>query len=262
MGSAGSRRRGGVHERGRCSHPIGDIDHAIADYDEAVRLSPKFVFAFNNRGNAYRLKGNEDRAIADYGEAIRLNPKLVVAFEGRGAAYLAKGDLDHAIADYSEAIRLAPKLTDAYFSRGRAYLYGGSLARAQDEFKQAKELNPKFAYLALWLDIAERRGGLPSHLEQAAKQFDMTAWPAPVVRLLLGELTPAETLAAADDNDPARKQNQVCEVNFYAAELALLQNAKAEALRLFRLADDSCPKYFIEREGARAELRALGAAAP
>jgi tetratricopeptide (TPR) repeat protein/DNA-binding winged helix-turn-helix (wHTH) protein len=250
------------NSRGFAYQAKGDIDHAISDYDEAVRLSPKFVFAFNNRGNAYRLKGNEDRAIADYGEAIRLNPKLVVAFEGRGAAYLAKGDLDHAIADYSEAIRLAPKLTDAYFSRGRAYLYGGSLTRAQDEFKQATELNPKFAYLALWLDIAERRGGLPSHLEQAAKQFDMTAWPAPVVRLLLGELTPAKTLAAADDNDPARKQNQVCEVNFYAAELALLQNAKAEALRLFRLADDSCPKYFIEREGARAELRALGAAAP
>jgi lipoprotein NlpI len=72
-------------------------------------------------------------------------------------------------------------------------------------------------------------------------------------------MTPTQTLAAADDKDSAKKQNQVCEANFYSAELTLLQNAREEALRLFRLAANDCPKGFFEWEGAHAEVKALGA---
>ncbi len=50
-------------------------DRAIADFNEAIRLNPKYTFAFNNRGNAYDAKNDHDRAIADYTEAIRLDPK-------------------------------------------------------------------------------------------------------------------------------------------------------------------------------------------
>ncbi len=99
----------------------GDNDRAIADYNEAIRLDPKYAIAYNNRGIAYRAKGDNDRAIADYSEAIRLDPKYAVAFNNRGIAYRAKGDHDRAIADYSEAIRLDPKYASAFNSRGIAY---------------------------------------------------------------------------------------------------------------------------------------------
>jgi lipoprotein NlpI len=158
-------------------------------------------------------------------------PGLAWAYNGRGNAYRAKGDNDRAIADYSEALSIDPKYFPAYFSRGRLYLYGGSIAKAQADFKQMKELNPKDAYAALWLDIAERRNNIPSHLAQAAKELDMTAWPAPVVRLLLGQMTPAEVLAAADNPDAKTKKGQICEANFYSGELALSQGTKDEAIR-------------------------------
>ena len=54
----------------------GDYDRAIADYDEAIRLDPRYAVAYYNRGVAYCDKGDYDRAIADYNEAIRLDPKL------------------------------------------------------------------------------------------------------------------------------------------------------------------------------------------
>jgi tetratricopeptide (TPR) repeat protein len=165
-----------------------------------------------------------------------------------------KADRDRALVDYDEAIRLDPKLAPAYFGRGRSYLLSGSLARAQIELKRANELNPTAAYPAIWLDIAERRGNLPSHFEQAARPFNMKAWPAPVVRLLLGEFTPEQTLAAADT------KSRVCEANFYGAELALLQNAREQALRLFRLAANDCPEFDMEGVAARAELKSLGEA--
>ena len=65
-----------------------------------------------------------------------------------------------------------------------------------------------------------------------------------MVRLFLGETTPADVLAAANDPDPATRKDQLCEANFYSGELALLQGAKEEATRLFRLAAADCPRGF------------------
>jgi tetratricopeptide (TPR) repeat protein len=65
--------------------------------------------AYNNRGVAYKAKGDLNRAIADYNQAIALDPKYAVAYYNRGVMYNDKGDLDRAIADYNRAIALDPK---------------------------------------------------------------------------------------------------------------------------------------------------------
>ena len=215
--------------------------------------------AYNNRGNAYQAKGDYDRAIADYTEAIRLDPKFADAYYERGAAYSAKGDYDRAIADYTEAIRLNPKIHVRYFNRGFANLYAGALPKALADLDQANALDPKWAYAALWLDIVAQRDNVPSRLSQATSTIDMTAWPAPVIQMFLGQMPPAAVLAAADDPDAKKKKGQVCEANFYSGELALRHGEKDEAARLFRLAAGDCPITFIEWSAANAELKALGA---
>src|SRR6202451_2938122 len=42
--------------RGNAYLAKADLDHAIADYNQAIRLDPDYAFAFNNRGYAYALK--------------------------------------------------------------------------------------------------------------------------------------------------------------------------------------------------------------
>jgi lipoprotein NlpI len=247
------------NNRGTAYDHKGDPDRAIADYNEAIRLDPKFAQAHSNRGLAYYQKGELDRAIANYSEAIQLDPKYAYAYNNRGSAYYHKGDDDRAIADYSEAIRLDPKYALAYFNRGAANLYAGWLPKALADLGQSSALNPKYAYAALWLNIVDTRSNLPSQLAEATRQIDMTKWPAPVIRLFLGQTTPEAVLAVADDPNPKTKQGKVCEANFYTAELALQRHAKDEATRLFRLAAADCRKGFTERAAANAELKALGA---
>ena len=80
----------------RPRHPLtckGDYDRAIKDYDRAIQLDPKNVFAYRNRGIAYENKGDHDRAIQDYDRAIQLDPKDAVAYALRGILTRAKGDL-------------------------------------------------------------------------------------------------------------------------------------------------------------------------
>jgi lipoprotein NlpI len=248
------------NNRGIAYRNKGDFDRAIADYTQAISLNPKHHDAYYNRGIAYRNKDDFDRAIADYSQAISLNPKDPDFFNNRAFVYSEKGDFDRAISDYSEAVRLSPKNDVYYARRGRAYFYSGNLAKALADMSQAAELDPTDANEALWLEIVGQRSGATSRLSQATAKIDMTQWPAPMIRMFLGQLTPAAALAAADDPDPKKKKSQVCKANFYSGELSLNKGLKDEAIRLFRLAARDCPSDATEFTAARRELKALGSA--
>jgi len=253
-----------LNNRGQAYATKGDYERAIADYSQAIRINPlpasvTHINVYDNRGLAHAASGRYDDAIADYDEAIRIDPNYALAYKTRGDAFAAKGDYERANTDYSQAIELNPKDAAVYFNRGLDEFYVGAFARALADLNQTRELSPKDAYAALWLDVADKHSNLPSRLSEAISQFDMTKWPAPVVRLYLGETTPEAVLAAADDPRPETKKGQVCEANFFIGELALQQGAKDEAAQLFRFAASNCPKDYVQLDAAVAELKALGA---
>jgi lipoprotein NlpI len=275
--------------RGNVYLSKSDFDHAFADFNEAIRLDPKNAWAYAERGNLYKNKGDFEHALADLNESIKLDPGYALAFFSRGDLYRTRGNLARAMADMNDTLRLDPNYALAYFTRGRlSYMLGNGPAALDDfgraiklnaddatvyfnrgvayytiggrnpdaiaDFTKAIELNPKDAYAAIWRELAERRNNAPSHLAEAVKQLDMTAWPAPVIRLFLGELNTEQTFGAAFDTDPQVKTAQTCEANFYSGEFVLLKKNKKEAERLLKLAADECPPSFIESTAAIAGL--------
>jgi tetratricopeptide (TPR) repeat protein len=133
------------NNRGIARHNKGDLERAIEDYNEAIRLNPRHAGAYYNRGVAWRNKGDLERAIEDYSEAIRLNPRHAGAYNNRGIAWKNKGDLERAIEDYDEAIRLNPRDAGAYYNRGAARQNKGELERAIEDYSEAIRLNPRHA---------------------------------------------------------------------------------------------------------------------
>ena len=236
----------------------GDYDRAVDAFSKAIRLYSGSATLFNNRGNAFRGKGDFDHAIADYSEAIRLSPKSGNGYHYRGNAYEAKGDFERALADFNVVVRLHPEYVLGYLERGRIDLYCGRLDNAQMDFEHAIRMDPTSAYAPLWLELARRRNSLPSNLATAIEQVDMTKWPAPMLRLFLGQATPTAVLGAANDGNPATQRGQICEANFFIAEWQLFQDATVDALRLLRLAVSECPRNYIEWNAANAELLRFG----
>jgi tetratricopeptide (TPR) repeat protein len=107
--------------RGLAYKAMGDLDRAIADFGEAIRLDPNYVLAYFDRGAIWKLKGDLDRAMYDFDQAIRLEPNYALAHQARGAIWRLKGDTDRAIADLDEAIRLKPNEAAAFRERARAW---------------------------------------------------------------------------------------------------------------------------------------------
>jgi|SRR5579862_449787 len=238
--------------------PVSPVQAPQPKQKTTTQIDPKDKFAYNARGLANNTKGDFDSAIADFSEAIRLDPKYALAYNNRCLARNNKGESDLALADCNEAIRLDPKFTSAYVNRGIVSLYESSLPMALADFNQWSQLDPKSAYAALWMNIVGKRGNLPSRLAAATKQIDMTKWPAPIVRLYLGQLTAEAVLTAADDSPANTKRGQVCEANFFTGEFMLQSGKKDEAAHLFQLAAADCPKDFGQYSAANAELKALG----
>ena len=64
--------------------------------------------AYSNRGNAFDDKKDYVHAIADFDAAIKIDPRYATAFYNRANAKLNAGDKPGAIEDYREAVTLRP----------------------------------------------------------------------------------------------------------------------------------------------------------
>lgn len=245
--------------RGVAQSKTGNLDGAISDYDKALALDPKYPPAFVYRAGAYRAKHELARAMEDCDSAVALGPKDPNAQMCRTFTYLAMGDPEHAVSACDLAIERAPKAAGQYRICAMAHLQAGSTAQAISNLDRSQELDPKEPYAAIWREIAGWRSHASATLSEATTRIDMTKWPAPIIRLMLGTMTADELMRAADDPEPIKKKGQICEANFFAGELNLQRGAKEEARRLFGIALANCPPTFLEAQAAEAELKALEA---
>jgi tetratricopeptide (TPR) repeat protein len=279
------------HNRGIAYARSERNDEALADFDAALRLNPRYQSAYVNRGDIYHFKHQYEKAIADYDAALKLRDGDEVAHYDRGNSYAALGRHREAIADYDSAIRLKKDYQPAYFNRGNSYQAIGRFPEAASDYDAAIKLKPddlnavnsrgfvnfflgnyaaagadfkrgaaNDAYLAIWRHLALSRIGLADPHELALNtvvKFDRDIWPGPVIALFLGQMKPAQILAAAQAGDARKRREQGCEASFYLAEYALLRVEIGEAKRLFHEALQGCPAGFVEHIASEAELKRL-----
>ena len=99
--------------------------------------SPDFAAAFFYLGFLKSARGQVEEAVVDYGEAIRLRPEFPEAYGNRGVAKFALGQYGAALFDYDEAIRLMPGWRGPYYYRGLAKGELGQHGSALIDFDEA-----------------------------------------------------------------------------------------------------------------------------
>jgi tetratricopeptide (TPR) repeat protein len=121
----------------------GNLNKAIANYTEAIKLDARYAFAYSRRASAWMKKHERQKAIADYSVAIALEPRNPSHFLSRGAVWSRQGDHAPAIADFDEAIRLDPSHAGAFISRALEWEMDYQLDKAILDFQQAIALDPR-----------------------------------------------------------------------------------------------------------------------
>lgn len=158
-----------------------NVEGAMRDFDQAIKIGPATSEAYYYRATTYiasenleaalqdcqQLKafkvgqilnlscrssvslasGNLEKALLEITQAIEstpLNEDLLLAtlYDFRGVLRRGKGDLAEAIVDLSEAIRRNPLLPGAYLQRGIAFRLAGEQTKSQQDFQIYSGLRP------------------------------------------------------------------------------------------------------------------------
>ena len=132
--------------------------------------------------------------------------------------------------------------------------FAGRYQQAASSFAaKSEEDGAPTPYYRLWRYIAQTRGADPAALRNLRTAADASPkeWPRPIFLMFLGDATEESVAAQAANSD------QKCEATFYAGEWYLMRGMPNEARDRFSVALASCPKTFMEYDGARGELEVM-----
>ena len=104
--------------RGNILHELQQLDAAVASFDRALALRPHDLVVCFNRGNALRALGQWEAAIASFDQALAVDPHCAEAYVNRGLTQRELKQADAALASFDRAIAIRPDFAEAYLNRG------------------------------------------------------------------------------------------------------------------------------------------------
>ena len=154
---------------GRGLFAEGRTEEAIAQYEEALRISPGYADARYNLGLAFGRIGKNSEAIEQFEQALRFKPNFPEARNNLGGVLAESGRLDAAMEQYELAIRLDPQNAEAPYNLGNALFALGHLDAAIDQYRRSLALRPERADAHNNLGNALLRSGRPV---EAIEQYE------------------------------------------------------------------------------------------
>lgn len=120
-----------------------DPAERLADFDLAVKLTPRDPNVLRFRGMFHLYQNNLDLAVADLTAAVDLDPKDADTHEARGIALAQAQKYDEAMECFTKAIELEPEAAAPLVHRGRIRAIKGDVPAALRDVEQALKLQPR-----------------------------------------------------------------------------------------------------------------------
>lgn len=125
---------------------------AMLNYENAQKINPTFLAAFQRQADILRMNGGYDKAILKYNQILRINPKYAPAFLGRGSSYddqayeeenkTLKANLEKkALLEYNKAIEIEPQNATVFYRRGSLFTRQNKFDAAIKDLTEALKFN-------------------------------------------------------------------------------------------------------------------------
>ena len=154
----------------------GNLSEAIASYEEALRLDPRFTMLHTNLGIAFTRKGNFDEAIRHFTRAVQLEPQDPQVHYNLAMVLMKTGRLDEAIRHFLRTLQIEPDHAEAHYEIGLARANQGALTDAIEHFTEAVRIKPEFMRAHNDLGVALARQG---QMDDAIREFTRALQIAP-----------------------------------------------------------------------------------
>lgn len=131
-----------AYEKGRAACGRGDLNEALAAFEEAVRLNADAVEARYDMGVVLFQQGAYDLALAHFREVTELNGRIAPAWLNGGNALCAMSRHAEAIDWYRRAIDLDPDGVDGHYNLANAYKALQHPEEAILHYRRALQIDP------------------------------------------------------------------------------------------------------------------------
>ncbi len=204
-------------EIGDISQEQGNIDLAIREYSESIKLNPDNPEAHLSMGEAQQKKGDFSDALTSLTRSISLNNRSARAHFVKSRVHINLHQQKDARDEFEVAIELDPKDLKRCTAVAHAFLEKGFIEDATSAFKLAIDMDPKDVVLHNKMGIALRKSGKAG---KAIEQYKMALKIKPDDPTLLFNMSKAylsneqlpeakkvlkEALQAAPDFNEARE---------------------------------------------------------
>lgn len=177
-----------IHNHGVDEYGRGNLALAVALCNQALKIDPYYVDAYNTRGAAYDDLGEKEKAVADYTRAIELQPGNSMAYNNRSCAYMDMKKYDLALADCDRLVKMTPRRGGVRLRRARILLQLKQDEAALADYEAALRLGRS-------LDAAEKSEA--QNKCQELKAALTAAKGAPVAAKISGRSSAASVAASA-----------------------------------------------------------------
>ena len=143
----------------------GQLDKAVAEYQQVLEQDPSVIEAEHGMGQAYQAQGKYPQAEKAFQDVIARRPTYAEVHLDLGALYYRRGQFDRAVEQFRSAIDLAPDEPVGYLNLGGTYLALGRYPEAIEVLKKGlaiqsnadswTNLGAAYMYVGQWDNAAE-----------------------------------------------------------------------------------------------------------
>jgi Flp pilus assembly protein TadD/SAM-dependent methyltransferase len=134
----------------------GQIDPALEEFRQALRLDPGSSTTYWHLGAALASKGARDEALTSLQRSVQINPTNGRVQYDLALMYAQAGQFDAAVRHFRAALQLMPNSVETHDHLGRALVEANQLDEAIAHFEQALALDPGYAEAQRNLATARR----------------------------------------------------------------------------------------------------------
>jgi tetratricopeptide (TPR) repeat protein len=118
----------------------GAHEAALAEFNNALAISPYLADALFHRGCVHESTGQVEEALADFDQALHCDPQHALSYLHRGRIRSEKGDVDSALADFEQVMTMRPNDAECYLNRGICLARKGVISEAVLDFHRVLKL--------------------------------------------------------------------------------------------------------------------------
>jgi tetratricopeptide (TPR) repeat protein len=156
------------HQRAKAFEQKGELDNAVAEVREELRVNPAYGEGYDFLGKLYEEQGRAEEAEDTYREALKIDPNNDVALNNLAYQVGQKGPVEEALRLYTAALNVNPQLGLAHNNLGNLLLGLGKPDEAIGHFRTALQLDPNDRYAEYNLGNAL---AAQNHVDEALQHY-------------------------------------------------------------------------------------------